>query len=245
MITAIVNQKGGVAKTTTTHALATALAIQGKRVLMIDLDAQSSLTICTGLKPYDLQYSMYDVICKGKPLSEILYHQPTQPNLHIAPATLELANADLEIVGKMNRENILRKAIAPIKQYYDHIFIDCSPSLSLLVINALTAADQVIIPCSPDYLAYQGLKMLIGSIQNVKAETNQSLELKGVILTMADKRTNHYKEVRQLIESTFTILGEVGISVKVKDAVLDRVSIVSYSPDHDIAKEYMAIAEKL
>lgn len=243
MITAIVNQKGGVAKTTTTHALATALALQGKKVLMVDLDAQSSLTICTGIKPFELEYNMYDVICKGKPIAEILFE--SQPNLHIAPANINLANADLELVGKFNRENTLRKALAPICDYYDHIFIDCSPSLSLLVMNALTAADQVIIPCSPDYLAYQGLQLLTNSINQVKAETNPDLFIKGIIITMNDNRTLHAREIKELISKDYPLLGEIGFSVKVKDSVINGLSIVAYDPKHQIAKDYISIAANL
>lgn len=244
MITAIVNQKGGVAKTTTTHALASALAEQGKKVLMIDLDSQSSLTICTGIKPYELEYSIYDVLCKHKPMNEILY-QTKLENLHIAPANLHLANADLELVNRISRENILKKALAPIQGYYDHIFIDCSPSLSLLVTNALTAADQAIIPCSPDYLAYQGLQLLTSTIHQINNNTNPHLKILGTIITMIDRRTLHAQEVIELIQRDYTVLGEIGLSVKVKDAVLNRESIVTYDPAHQIAKDYTAIAERL
>lgn len=242
MIISIVNQKGGVAKTTTTHALSSALAERGKKVLMVDFDAQSSLTICAGLKPHELPKNMYDVMCKKVPIKEIIYQAG---NLFIAPSGIQLSVAELELAGRLNRENTLKKALEEVNDVFDYILIDCCPALSLLTVNALAASDRVIVPCSPDYLAYQGLQLLMSSVEDVRAMINPSINFVGIILTMADKRTLHYKEVRDLIMSRYNVLGEIGISVKVKDAVLQGQSIVTFDPNHPISLAYKSIAHSL
>lgn len=241
MIISVVNQKGGVAKTTTTHALGTALAMQGKKVLMVDLDSQASLSFSCGLRPHTLKENMYHVMCKKKPIKDIIYSTKL-PNLFIAPSGIQLAGAELEIIGKVNRENILKLALNEVSETFDYIFIDCSPSLSTLVLNALSASDRIIIPCSPDYLAFQGLEMLSDTIENVRVQLNPGLKILGVILTMSDKRTLHTKEIREEIIRHYDVLGEVGISVKVKDAIHQGLSIVAAEPEHQISLDYKAIA---
>ncbi|WP_294358557.1 AAA family ATPase [uncultured Clostridium sp.] len=242
MIYSIMNQKGGVAKTTSTFNIGAILAEKGKRVLLVDLDPQHSLTIALGIDD-ELTKSIYNVICEKEDINNVILE--VSENLYIAPSNLELSIAELQLVSMMARESILKKALDKVKDNYDIILIDCPPSLSLLTVNALVASNEVIVPTATDYLSYKGLELLIDTINNVKENLNEDLKIKGVIATMYDKRTKHANEVLEALNDEFNVLGTVKISVAAKDSVLANEPLISFAKSNDITKEYIKIAEEL
>jgi len=240
MILSIINQKGGVGKTTSTFNLGAILADMGKKVLLIDIDPQASLTVSFGLK---VTQSMYNVICAKEPIENILIN--ISPNLYIAPSNIDLSIAELELVGKMARETVLNKSLQKICKNFDYILIDCPPSLSLLTINALVASNKVLVSVSTDYLAIKGLELLINTINKVKDNLNQSLCLLGVIATMFDKRTNHSREILELLNSKYKVLGVIKHSVVVKDSTLANIPLIKFNPNHATTKEYIKVAKEI
>jgi len=243
MITAFINQKGGVAKTTSTLNVAVALSEKGYKVLMLDFDPQASLTIASGLEPERIEKNMYHVIVEKENIENIILS--ISDNLHIAPSIIDLSVAELYMVSEMARESILKKALSKIQNYYDFIFIDCPPSLGLLTINALCASQNVVIPTATDYLAYRGLKLLLETIKKVKENLNENLNIAGVIATFYDSRTLHSKEVLEALGEEQKILGVIKKSVQVQDSIMSGKSIITYNPEHPIAKEYKNIASKI
>ena len=191
----IFNQKGGVGKTTTNINLCAFLAMEGYRVLTIDIDPQGNTTSGLGLDKRNLEVSMYDVLTNNASLEQVIIKSELIPNLYIAPSTMELAGAEVEIIGIKDRETILLREISKIKDQYDFIFIDCPPSLGVLTINALTAVDSVLIPIQCEFYALEGVGQLINTIQLVKKSLNKSLDIEGVLMTMYDYRTNLSNEV--------------------------------------------------
>ena len=191
----IFNQKGGVGKTTTNINLCAFLAMEGYKVLTIDIDPQGNTTSGLGLDKRSLEVSMYDVLTNNVSLEEVIIKSELVPNLYIAPSTMELAGAEVEIIGVKDRETILLREISKIKDEYDFIFIDCPPSLGVLTINALTAVDSVLIPIQCEFYALEGVGQLINTIQLVKKSLNKSLNIEGVLMTMYDYRTNLSNEV--------------------------------------------------
>lgn len=194
-IIALVNQKGGVGKTTTNINLCAFLAMEGYKVLTIDIDPQGNTTSGLGLDKRNLEVSMYDVLTNNASLEQVIIKSELIPNLYIAPSTMELAGAEVEIIGIKDRETILLREISKIKDQYDFIFIDCPPSLGVLTINALTAVDSVLIPIQCEFYALEGVGQLINTIQLVKKSLNKSLDIEGVLMTMYDYRTNLSNEV--------------------------------------------------
>ena len=191
----IFNQKGGVGKTTTNINLCAFLAMEGYQVLTIDIDPQGNTTSGLGLDKRNLEVSMYDVLTNNASLEQVIIKSELIPNLYIAPSTMELAGAEVEIIGIKDRETILLREISKIKDQYDFIFIDCPPSLGVLTINALTAVDSVLIPIQCEFYALEGVGQLINTIQLVKKSLNKSLDIEGVLMTMYDYRTNLSNEV--------------------------------------------------
>lgn len=191
----IFNQKGGVGKTTTNINLCAFLAMEGYKVLTIDIDPQGNTTSGLGLDKRNLEVSMYDVLTNNASLGQVIIKSELIPNLYIAPSTMELAGAEVEIIGIKDRETILLREISKIKDQYDFIFIDCPPSLGVLTINALTAVDSVLIPIQCEFYALEGVGQLINTIQLVKKSLNKSLNIEGVLMTMYDYRTNLSNEV--------------------------------------------------
>ena len=189
------NQKGGVGKTTTNINLCAFLAMEGYKVLTIDIDPQGNTTSGLGLDKRNLEVSMYDVLTNNASLEQVIIKSELIPNLYIAPSTMELAGAEVEIIGIKDRETILLREISKIKDQYDFIFIDCPPSLGVLTINALTAVDSVLIPIQCEFYALEGVGQLINTIQLVKKSLNKSLDIEGVLMTMYDYRTNLSNEV--------------------------------------------------
>lgn len=199
----IFNQKGGVGKTTTNINLASYLAIAGNKVLTIDIDPQGNTTSGLGVDKRNLELSMYDVITSNVGLKEVIIHSDLISNLYIAPSTMELAGAEVEVITKDNRERILLNKINEIKDEFDFIFIDCPPSLGVLTINALTTCDSVLIPIQSEFYALEGLGQLMNTINLVKKSLNPKIEIEGVIMTMYDSRTNLSNEVFSEVKKYF------------------------------------------
>ena len=200
----IFNQKGGVGKTTTNINLCANLAMEGYKVLTLDIDPQGNTTSGLGLDKRELKLSMYDVLTSDEvKISDVIIKSDLIQNLHIAPSTMELAGAEVELIGKHNREQVLLEKIDEVKDEYDYIFIDCPPSLGLLTINALSCSQSVLIPIQSEFYALEGVGQLINTIQLVKKSLNKALEIEGVIMTMYDSRTNLSNEVYKEVKKYF------------------------------------------
>ncbi len=251
----IANQKGGVGKTTTAAALAQGLSEHDKRVLLIDWDPQGSLTITMGLTPDNLGRNVYDVLAatlKGEnnPSIHDAIVPTSNPNVDLVPANIELSQAQLDLVGILNRELILKEMLQPVRQSYDFILVDCLPSLGLLTINALSAADRIIIPLQADYLAMKGLTLLLYTIIRVKDKINPALEILGILFTMTNSRTVHSREVMEVTRKAFgdkirvfdTIIPS---SVRFKEAPAAGESILTYAAKSDGANAYRLFTEEV
>lgn len=202
----IFNQKGGVGKTTTNINLCSYLAMEGYKVLTLDIDPQGNTTSGLGLDKKNLELSMYDVLTSETPLNDVIIKSDLIQNLSIAPSTMELAGAEIEIIERNDREHILAKKIKELEDKYDYIFIDCPPSLGSLTINALTASDSVLIPIQCEFYALEGVSQLINTVQLVKKSLNKDLSVEGVLMTMYDYRTNLSNEVFKEVEKYFNDL---------------------------------------
>ena len=202
VVVAVANQKGGVGKSTTTINLGAALAMQGERVLLVDLDPQGNTTSGLGFDRGSVELSTYDVMVDDSPMDDVL--EPTSVrDLFLVPATIELAGAEIEMVPMFSREKRLANALKPIIADFDFVLIDCPPSLGLLTINGLSAADEVMIPIQCEYYALEGVSHLVANIQRVKANINPELDIEGVVLTMFDGRTNLSADVVSQVREHF------------------------------------------
>jgi chromosome partitioning protein len=222
-IIAIVNQKGGVGKTTTAVNLSCSLALAGKKVLLVDIDPQGNSTSGLGIDKQQLEYCIYNVLIEGMPLLQVR-HSSDVEKLDIIPATMQLAGAEIELVNKENRERILRKALISAGEIYDYILIDCPPSLGLITINSLTAAHSILIPIQCEYYALEGLGQLINTYNLVREHLNPNLAIEGVLLTMFDARTNLSIQVVDEIKKYF--------KSKVYKAIVPRNVRLSEAPSH-------------
>lgn len=199
----IFNQKGGVGKTTTTINLCTYLAMEGHKVLIIDIDPQGNSTSGLGIDKRKLEASVYDLITGDANIDDIIVESQIVENLFIAPSTMELAGAEVELIKKEARESILKDKLKNIQEKFEFIFIDCPPSLGFLTINALTAANSVIIPIQCEFYALEGVGQLVSTIQRIKKSLNKSLEVEGIVMSMYDGRTNLSNEVVEEVKKYF------------------------------------------
>lgn len=241
-IIAFANQKGGVAKTTSTFNVGSMLAARGCRVLMIDLDSQASLTISAGLEPFDYDKTIVTVLKKERSNIEDSIISLSS-NLDIVPSRLELAQLEMELIGRSMRETILSRALAAIKDKYDYILIDCPPQLAILTINALSCAEGVIVPVKTDYLAYRGVELLMDTIKDIHALINPELEVLGVIATMYEKRSTDDNDILEALQYKYNVLGVIKKSVAAKKAIYDGLSVAKFAPKNDVAREYAKIAD--
>lgn len=245
MIISIVNQKGGVGKTTTTCNLGSCLVELGKKVLLIDNDPQGNLTQSIGVKEY--KNTVYDCLTNELPIHEAI-HKTCVPNLDIVPSNIKLANAELELSNALGRETILKDCIESSSLDYDYILIDCNPSLSLLTINALTVCDTMIIPLEPSVFALEGIAQLIKVINLVKKKINPKLGIEGVLLTRVDSRTSLSKEFREQLHEIFgpkvfdTVIHQ---NIAIGKAQIESVPINLFDKNSKGYKEYLALAQEV
>lgn len=246
-VIAVANQKGGVGKTTTCVNLASCLAEKGKKVLLIDEDPQGNATSGLGVDKSQLKQCMYDVLIKRVPIKDIIV--PTEWfKLEVAPATINLAGAEIDLVNQMNREGCLKRALDEIKDKYDYIFIDCPPSLSLLTINALTAAGSILIPIQCEFYALEGVAQLMNTAERVQEYLNPELELEGIIMTMSDNRTNLSNDVMEQVKEHFPALlykTVIPRSVRLGEAPSFGQPINVYDPKSKSAEVYRALAKEV
>lgn len=237
----IVNQKGGVGKTATSVSLGAGLALNKKRVLLIDLDAQQNLTYSLTQKEFDK--GIYDSLVKGEPLTIVNVRE----NLDIIPATIELARVEIDLASKMAREGILRKLLAPIKDNYDVILIDCPPTLGITTTNALVASDKIIIPLTAEALPVKGLKMIDDIVEEVKSLVNPDLEIGGIIVTRYNQRRNLNREVLDMIKDRYqekVFNTKIRENIFIAETSLSGETIFEYDSKSNGAKDYMALTKE-
>lgn len=238
------NQKGGVAKTTTTLNLAVALSESGYDVLCIDLDPQGNLTMSQGVDPDEVEKSMYDVLVDRMPISEVIHRR----EIDIAVASIDLAGAEIAMSTQIGRERTLQKALLEIADDYDFVCIDTPPSLGLLTINALTAANKVIVPVQCEYLSMRGLVQLQNTLQMIRENLNPDVEIEGILPTMLDSRTVHAKEAVEILEENFGDLvfkSRIKKAIKFAEAPVKGSSVLKYDPTSNAAGYYRDLAEEV
>jgi chromosome partitioning protein len=243
-VIAFANQKGGVAKTTTTLNLAVAFKEQGFNVLAVDLDPQGNLTMSQGMDPDVVERSMFDVLVHSMPIEEIIQ----RAEIDIAVSSIDLAGAELALSSMIGRERALQKALLPVRSRYDFILIDTPPSLGLLTINALTASDHVIVPVQCEYLSLRGLVQLENTLSMIRENLNPSVELRGILPTMYDSRTVHSREAVDMLKENF---GELVFETRIRktiryaEAPVQGSSVLKYDPSGSAANAYRELAKEV
>jgi chromosome partitioning protein len=243
-VIAFANQKGGVAKTTTTLNLGVALMEQGKRVLAVDLDPQGNLTMSQGWNPDEIERSMFDVLVHKLPIPEIVRNS----EIDVAVSSIDLAGAELALASMIGRERALEKALMPVLGDYDFILIDTPPSLGLLTINALVAANGVIVPVQCEYLSLRGLVQLENTLTMIRENLNPQVEIQGILPTMFDKRLLHSREAVEILKENF---GDLVLNTKIRktvryaEAPVKGQSVLKYDPSGDAADMYRDLAKEV
>jgi chromosome partitioning protein len=246
-VIAIANQKGGVGKTTTAVNLSSCLAFKGKKVLIIDIDPQGNTTSGLGIDKKNINKSIYDVLINDVPVKETFINTPVE-NLVLCPSNIQLAGAEVELVSVISRENRMKAAIAGIKKEFDFILIDCPPSLGLLTVNSLTAADTILVPIQCEYYALEGLSQLMNTVKLVQKHLNPELDVEGVVLTMFDARTNLSIQVVEEVKKYFrnkvyrTIIPR---NVRLSEAPSFGLPIILYDQKSKGAECYLELAEEV
>ena len=243
---AIANQKGGVAKTTSVASIGAALAELGQKVLLVDLDPQACLTFSLGIDPEDLELSVHHVLTKGLDADEVVI--ATEDGVDLLPATIELARAEADLLTRTGREQALKAALEPILDSYDWVLLDCPPSLGVLTVAALTAADGVLIPLQCETLSHRGVGQLLDTVHDVRRFTNRSLEVWGVLPTLYDGRTNHARTVLETISDTYdleVVEPPIPKTIKFAEAPAAGRSILRTSRSSKGAKAYRDVAANL
>ena len=244
MVLAFANQKGGVAKTTSTLNLGVALAEQGLRVLLVDLDPQGNLTMSQGWNPDEIDRSMFDVLVHRLPITEIVRSN----ELDVAVSSIDLAGAELALASMIGRERALEKALMPVRENYDWILIDTPPSLGLLTINALVAADGVIVPVQCEYLSLRGLVQLENTLSMIRENLNPHVAIRGILATMFDRRLLHSREAVEILKENF---GDLVLNTKIRktvryaEAPVKGQSIFKYDPTGEAASMYRDLAKEV
>jgi chromosome partitioning protein len=243
-VIAFANQKGGVAKTTTTLNLAVAFVEEGHRVLCVDMDPQGNLTMSQGIDPDSLEQSMFDVLVHDLSIREVIRRR----EVDVACASIDLAGAEIAMSTKIGRERSLDKALRPIADDYDFICVDTPPSLGLLTINALTAADKVIVPVQCEYLSMRGLIQLQNTLAMIQENLNPDVDIAGILPTMVDTRTLHAKEAIEILEENFgdRVFGaRIKKTVRFAEAPVKGMSVLRYDPSGPAADAYRQLAKEV
>ena len=246
-IISVVNQKGGVGKTTTTVNLSACLAKEGKKVLMIDMDPQGNASSGLGIDTEELETTVYQVLIGEKSMEESIV-QTEFGELYVSPSDIQLAGAEIELVSMEKREYMLKNALSQLKNQYDYILIDCPPSLNLMTINALVASDSVLIPVQCEYYALEGLSRLMQTVKSIKKQLNEGLEIEGILLTMYDSRTNLSMMVAEEVKKFFpkkvysTVIPR---NVRLSEAPSYGQPIIEYDQYSRGAESYMELAKEV
>jgi chromosome partitioning protein len=243
-VIAFANQKGGVAKTTSTLNLAVAFAEQGHKVLAVDLDPQGNLTMSQGLNPDEIERSMYDVLVHRLPIENVIHHG----EVDLAVSSIDLAGAELALSGMIGRERALEKALISVRDVYDFVLVDTPPSLGLLTINALVASNGVIVPVQCEYLSLRGLVQLENTLSMIRENLNPEVGIQGILPTMYDSRTLHSREAVEILQENFGDLvfkTRIRKTVRYAEAPVKGLSILKYDPSGSAAEAYRDLAKEV
>ena len=247
-IVAVANQKGGVGKTTTVFNVGAIAADMGRKTLLVDLDPQAALTASLGLDPHRLDKSIYHLLLAKELDPEQVLVRDVRPNLDVLPANKDLVRSDVELAQQIGREYLLQESLFPIKHEYDLILIDNGPSLGVLTVNALTAANEVLIPLVCEYLALRGMGMLVDMIRQVRSETNPSLKILGVLISMYDPKSLHSREVyaeAKQIFGEYVFEPPIPKSARFAEAAAAQRPLIEYDPDNPAVPIYRGIVQRI